>query len=70
LYDPLFKPVKFQGLDPEKSYKVEEINLMPSGKKSFEESGKIYTGDFLMKIGLKVSSPANESSVVLEITEI
>jgi alpha-galactosidase len=43
---------------------------MPSGKTSFEESGKIFNGDFLMKIGLKVSSPANESSVVLELTEI
>lgn len=69
LYDPLFKPVKLQGLDPVKTYKVEEINLMPSGKKYFEESGKTFTGDFLMKIGLKVSSPGNETSVVLEITE-
>ena len=70
LYDPQYNPVRFQGLDPNKKYKVEEINIMPDGKKSVEESGETFTGDYLMKIGLKVSSSKVESSVVLEITEI
>ena len=70
LYDPLYNFVRFQGLDSNKSYKVEEINLMPSGKKSFEESGNIYSGVYLMKVGLKVSSSENETSVMLEITEV
>jgi alpha-galactosidase len=70
LYDPQYNSVRLQGLDEKKSYKVEEINLMPSGKKSFEESGDIYSGIYLMKVGLKVSSPVNETSVVLEITEV
>jgi alpha-galactosidase len=69
LYDPLYNAVRFQGLDPEKSYKLEEINSMPSGKRYFEESGNTYSGDFLMKGGLRVSSSANETSVVIEITE-
>lgn len=70
LYDPQYNFVRFQGLDANKSYKVEEINLMPLDKKSFEESGNIYSGEYLMKVGLKVSSSGNETSVVLEITEV
>jgi alpha-galactosidase len=70
LYDPQYSPVRFQGLDSNKSYKVEEINMMASGKKSFDDSGNTYSGDFLMKVGLKVSAPLNETSVVLEITEL
>lgn len=70
LYDPQYNPVRMQGLDAKKSYKVEEINGMPGGKKSVEESGNSYTGDYLMKVGLRVSASANETSVVLEITEV
>ena len=42
---------------------------MPESKNTFEDSGNIFSGDFLMKIGLKVSSPKKESSVVLEIVD-
>ncbi|RED23426.1 alpha-galactosidase [Flavobacterium cutihirudinis] len=70
LYDPQYNAVRFQGLDPNKKYKVEEINLMPEAKKSVEGSGESYTGDFLMNVGLGVSSSSVESSVVLEITAL
>jgi len=70
MYDPNFSTVKLQGLDAQKQYKIEEINLMPDGKPVFEESGKTWSGDFLMKIGLKVSSPKKETSVVLEISAV
>jgi len=70
LTDPNYSFVRLQGLDANKSYKVEEINRMPGGRRIFEESGNVYSGDFLMKVGLKVSSSNKESSVVLEITEI
>jgi alpha-galactosidase len=70
LYDPQYNLVRFQGLDPNKTYKVEEINLMSEGKKSLEESGESFTGDYLMNVGLRVSSSKVETSVVLEITEI
>lgn len=69
LYDPNYAFVRLQGLDAHKSYKVQEINRMPQTKGVFEESGTIYSGDFLMKIGLKVSASTKESSVVLEILE-
>nr|WP_315200331.1 GH36 C-terminal domain-containing protein [uncultured Flavobacterium sp.] len=62
--------VRLEGLDPSKKYKVKEINIMPQGKNTFEESGNVFSGDFLMKIGLKVSSYRQENSVVFEITDV
>jgi alpha-galactosidase len=69
LFDPQYNAVRLQGLDADKSYKVEEINLPPAGEKSFEDSGSVYSGEYLMKVGLRVSSPGNETSVVLEVAE-
>lgn len=70
LTDPNFGLVRLQGLEANKKYKVEEINIMPNGIQSFEDSGKVYSGDFLMKIGLKVSSSQRESSVIIEINAV
>jgi len=70
LYDPQYNLVRFQGLDANKTYKVEEINLMPEAKKTLQESGASFTGDYLMNVGLRVSSSKVESSVVLEITAV
>ena len=39
------------------------------GGPGMSESGKSYTGDYLMKVGLKAGSPAALTSVVYEITE-
>ncbi|RED23275.1 alpha-galactosidase [Flavobacterium cutihirudinis] len=70
LTDPNYGFVKLNGLDPAKKYQVKEINTMPNSKNTFEESGTIFSGDFLMKIGLKTSSSRQESSVILEITNV
>ena len=45
--------VKLQGLDPYKMYKVEKFNLMPGAALTMEEKGKEFSGDYLMKEGLK-----------------
>lgn len=45
-------PVKLQGLDPDASYKVTEINLMPNTESILEEDDEIYSGDYLMKVGV------------------
>jgi alpha-galactosidase len=68
LYGEDFSNVRLQGLDPDKMYKVEEINLMPEGKKGFKESGNTFTGDYLMKVGLSVSTSTPQTSTVLEIS--
>ncbi|QGK73792.1 alpha-galactosidase [Flavobacterium sp. SLB02] len=70
LTDPNYSLVRLEGLDPLKKYIVKEINLMPEAKNTFEASGNVFSGDFLMKVGLKVSSSKQESSVVLEVTAV
>lgn len=60
--------VKLQGLDPNKTYKVEEINLMPGADSALKSNGQTYTGDYLMKVGIEVFGFAATQSHVLELT--
>ena len=60
--------VKLQGLNPEKKYKVKEINLMPDTESKFVQNGKVFTGDYLMKVGLDVFTYHHNTSMVIEIT--
>lgn len=63
-------PVKLQGLDPMKEYKVEEINLMPGQGSTLDANGKTYSGDYLMKVGLEVFTFNHTKSRVVEITAL
>lgn len=63
-------PVKLQGLDPHKRYKIEEINLMPEASSTLPENGKVLSGDYLMKIGLNVFGFKSMQSHVVELTEM
>jgi len=60
------KPIKWQGLDPNKSYKVQEINLNKDDKTIAENL--ILSGDFLMNIGLNPDLENNRRSVVILLT--
>lgn len=68
---PLFKdklfPIKLQGLDPMKKYKVKEINLMPNKTSTWAGNDKIYSGDYLMKVGLDVFTDRRMNSHVIKI---
>jgi alpha-galactosidase len=70
-YGESFNRVRLQGLDPEKTYKIQEINISTEGRRGFgmTESGRSYTGDYLMKVGLNVGSATPLTSVVYEISE-
>lgn len=57
--------VKLKGLDPKRTYTVREINLMPGAQSSIESNGKTYSGDYLMKIGIKVFTPYEATSHVV-----
>lgn len=59
--------VKLQGLDPEKKYKVKEINLMPGEESKFVQNDKVFTGDYLMKVGLDVFTYNHNTSIVIDI---
>lgn len=48
--------VLLSGLDPDKRYKIKEINLLPDAVSTHPDNGKSYTGDYLMKVGLNLSS--------------
>ena len=61
-------PVKLRGLDAQKNYKVEEINLMPGTESTFKANGKVFSGDYLMKVGLDVFGFAQTQSHVIEVT--
>lgn len=59
--------VKLQGLDPDKRYLVKEINLMPSTESKFPQNNQVFSGDYLMKIGLDVFTDVHNTSMVVEI---
>jgi len=63
-----FFETKLNGLDPNKNYKIKELNTK-SGNHSFSGDGKVFNGDFLMKSGvvLNIGNPFDSS--VLLITE-
>ncbi|RXF70154.1 alpha-galactosidase [Arcticibacter tournemirensis] len=61
-------PVKLKGLDPKKKYRLKEINLYPDTTSPLE-SGKSYSGDFLMNVGFNPQVSSARSSVVLQIEE-
>lgn len=60
------KPIKWQGLDSNKSYRVQEINLNKDDKTIAEDL--ILSGDFLMNIGLNPVLENNRRSVVILLT--
>jgi len=70
--NPLFKekyyPIKLQGLDPMKKYRIKEINLMPGVESELVENGKMYSGDYLMKIGIDALTANRLHSRVIELT--
>jgi len=63
------RPVRLAGLDPGKTYKVSEINLYPDSKSAIDDKA-IYSGDFLMKVGVNPDVNLRRTSVVLEVNEV
>jgi alpha-galactosidase len=64
-----FNTIRLQGLDPAKTYEVKEINQFPGIRGLFPLQANTYTGDYLMKSGLNVTTGQPLNSAVLEITE-
>jgi alpha-galactosidase len=62
-------PILLKGLDPAKKYQLKEINVYP-GTRSVIDSEKIYSGDFLMRIGFNPQVNASHTSVVIQINEV
>lgn len=61
-------PIKWKGLDPSKTYKIEELNLYPDQSAPSpinKQSDRLYSGDFLMKVGFNPVINDSRHSVVL-----
>lgn len=62
-------PVCLRGLDASARYRVREICLMPQQQSWLDCHDKVYTGDYLMKVGLKVTSSNPLVSHIVEIVK-
>lgn len=75
-----YPQIKLKGLSPNKKYKITEIlpeikatgkNGKDKGEKwTFAGNGKIFTGDFLMKYGIRVKIRYTYESAVFELEEV
>lgn len=63
------EPIQLRGLDPNKKYRVRELNVYPETKTSLDETA-VYSGDFLMSVGYNPDVTLRRTSVVLEITQV
>ncbi|MDR2474353.1 MAG: alpha-galactosidase [Bacteroidales bacterium] len=60
-----------QGIDPLKKYKLTEINKDPDNWSRFNKyEGKIFSGDYLMKVGLNFAMYDEYESLVFKLTEV
>lgn len=64
------QPLRLAGLDPDKKYELKEINMLPEVKSRLSCNGKIYSGEYLMKVGIPVFSSRHTVSHLIEITEV
>jgi alpha-galactosidase len=58
-------PIRLEGLDATKNYKVRELNLCPGTKSAIKED-QVYSGEYLMTAGFNPVVNARRTSVVLE----
>lgn len=67
----LFTKVQLQGLDPKKNYRFKETNLFPGSKPNNPDNDKVFTGEYLMTVGLNLTPGrvTSLSSNIFEITE-
>ena len=68
VYSDRMPPIRPQGIDPSRRYRVEEINLGKRDAPHGAFSGKILAGDLLMRFGLCVGLSAEYDSAVIELT--
>lgn len=62
-------PVVLKGLDPNIKYALKELNVYP-GTNSLIPSNTVFSGDFLMKVGVNPNVNLIRTSVLLEISEV
>ena len=61
-------PVRLQGLDADKMYRVKEINMMPGSGSSLKGNDQAFSGEYLMNVGLDLFTTQQLNSRLVEIT--
>ena len=61
-------PVRLQGLDADKKYRVKEINMMPGSGSSLKGNDQVFSGEYLMNVGLDLFTTQQLNSRLIEIT--
>ena len=61
-------PVRLQGLDINKMYRVKEINMMPGSNSSLKGNDQDFSGEYLMNVGLDLFTTQQLNSRLIEIT--
>jgi alpha-galactosidase len=64
-----FYETKMKGLNPDKQYKVTELNMKDT-RSVFASNEKTFSGDFLMKVGVKLNIQKPYDSAVLLMEEV
>lgn len=64
-----YPSIKFKGLDSAKKYKLVEINK-GKGSRIFVADNKVFTGEFLMKVGIQVNIREVYKSIVVELVSV
>ena len=66
-YGEKLLPVRLQGLDAGRQYRVKEINLMPGTNSSLQGNGELFSGEYLMTVGLNIFTGQRLNSRVIEV---
>ena len=61
-------PVRLQGLDINKMYRVKEINMMPGSNSSLKGNDQVFSGEYLMNVGLDLFTTQQLNSRLIEMT--
>lgn len=62
-------PIKMKGLNPTTNYRLREVNLFANTKSPIDNT-KVYSGDFLMTVGLNPETNDRRTSVVLMVEAV
>jgi len=65
----IFNRVLLQGLDPSKKYRLKEINLFPEAKSAQPDNDKVFTGEYLMNVGINLT-PGRVNALTSNIYEL
>lgn len=66
-YAEKMRPVRLQGLEADRMYRIKEINLMPGTRSSLRGNGQLFSGEYLMNVGLQAFNGRKMNSRVIEV---